>query len=701
MIIYAPQIDNTVPAFTNQTIKIKFKHNIGVGSDEVKSMKLQIKTMNSLKSYNNVLTADSVDLHAGIAEFKFPTDLNGFFKPKNYYKFQIAYSDDDGSDLAWSAAAVGRYIENAPVININNWITPNTTHKDNFKYQGNYTHSFEQLYKYRYTFIHSRTDTIQTSGWIQEQTIKEIFNVKHRTTGTEVDMLKLEIITVNGYEQTLNYHIVERDTLASSDNDFPFSLEAKTDSELGLITLSLKPNQGGHIPPGNYELVRSSDGINWEVLTTVGIEVDAENQYKDTLIIYYDNTIMQDEYYTYRLYRYSINDDNEIYYSKTYLETIGYCDFEDAFLTDGVKILPIKFNPKISSFKNTILESKQDTIGGKYPIFFRNGDVKYKEIPISGLISYQMDAREKFMTDEELGLEKNLGLNESTRSAVAIQRERSTQLTGSNIAAERRFKLAVLDWLNNGQPKYFRSPTEGNYVLRLLNISLSPNDTLGRMLHTFSATGYECAENTIEKLQELGLSTRMRNKSLGTTLTEKQVQLGPNGTMVVSGGTYTNIKYEANNVDLNKNILKLDDQPFRIYTNSYEVPSNMSFHKIEATAGKDGATISYTPMAQITYDGPISGYENEVDLEKKIVIDAGNLDLKDGQKLLTLLLTNNSETYTHTVTIDDVNIILPPKHQRFFGEEVIGDKRTVQTDSDDIQIDYCYYAPLSSEEVTE
>ena len=58
------------------------------------------------------------------------------------------------------------------------------------------------------------------------------------------------------------------------------------------------------------------------------------------------------------------------------------------FLSDGKKQLKIKYNPKVSSFKDTILEQKTDTIGGKYPFFFKNNQVRYKEIPISGLISY-------------------------------------------------------------------------------------------------------------------------------------------------------------------------------------------------------------------------------------------------------------------------------------------------------------------------
>lgn len=78
-------------------------------------------------------------------------------------------------------------------------------------------------------------------------------------------------------------------------------------------------------------------------------------------------------------------------------------------------------------------------------------------------------------------------------------------MIGENIASEREFKLEVLEWLNNGQPKLFRSPSEGNYIVRLLNVSLAPNDTVGRMLHTFTATAYEIAEHNYANLSKYGL----------------------------------------------------------------------------------------------------------------------------------------------------------------------------------------------------
>jgi hypothetical protein len=46
--------------------------------------------------------------------------------------------------------------------------------------------------------------------------------------------------------------------------------------------------------------------------------------------------------------------------------------------------------------------------------------------------------------------------------------------TTENIAQERIFKMDVLQWLNDGKPKLFRSPTEGNFIIRLIKISLKP-----------------------------------------------------------------------------------------------------------------------------------------------------------------------------------------------------------------------------------
>jgi hypothetical protein len=104
-----------------------------------------------------------------------------------------------------------------------------------------------------------------------------------------------------------------------------------------------------------------------------------------------------------------------------------YADFEHIYLYDGEKQLKIKYNPKISSFKETILESKLDTIGNKYPTFFRNGRIGYKEFPISGLISYFMDENNLFTIKE--------AFNEN--NFLPSDQAHSTNLTSNNIFEER------------------------------------------------------------------------------------------------------------------------------------------------------------------------------------------------------------------------------------------------------------------------
>jgi hypothetical protein len=98
-------------------------------------------------------------------------------------------------------------------------------------------------------------------------------------------------------------------------------------------------------------------------------------------------------------YKYAVQayNSNGLYSSK--IMNVGgpiFADFEDAFLFDGERQLNIRYNPKVSSFKTTILESKMDTLGGKHPFIFRNGNVRYQEFPISGLISMLSDPNDLF-----------------------------------------------------------------------------------------------------------------------------------------------------------------------------------------------------------------------------------------------------------------------------------------------------------------
>lgn len=253
--------------------------------------------------------------------------------------------------------------------------------------------------------------------------------------------------------------------------------------------------------------------------------------------------------------------------NNVYKEIAIVADFEDMFLYDGKRQLKVRFNPKVASFKNSIPEQKIETIGSKYPFIFRNGHVNYKEFPIAGLISYSMDDAMLFLNSTELEEAKILeptyvrsksGYLELTKNPVTDYKKSIHQdmhkvvedgaqpmifnirplwhsgaekvyddknikgeitginrrivrqdknLTTENMMGERYFKLKVLDWLTNGEVKLFRSPGEGNYLVRVLNVSMTPNDTVGRMLHSFTGTCYEIDDLTYNNLIYYGIVT--------------------------------------------------------------------------------------------------------------------------------------------------------------------------------------------------
>ena len=131
----------------------------------------------------------------------------------------------------------------------------------------------------------------------------------------------------------------------------------------GYIEISLTPAESGQLVRGNFVLERTNDNLQWNELTKFALT----NISDLSLFTWKDWSIEQGIEYTYAIRQYSGN-----IYSERKLSNTITAEFEHMFLSDGEKQLKIKYNPKVSSFKDTILEQKTDTIGGKYPFFFKN-----------------------------------------------------------------------------------------------------------------------------------------------------------------------------------------------------------------------------------------------------------------------------------------------------------------------------------------
>lgn len=154
----------------------------------------------------------------------------------------------------------------------------------------------------------------------------------------------------------------------------------------------------------------------------------------------------------------------------------------DAFLFDKESNLRVHYDPDVTSFKIIVDDVITKTLGSRYPFARRNGDTYYRQFNIGGLISLEGEQGSFSRIELEPIPLWNTGIPSSFTSADEY---------GKMIIKERAYRDLVLNFLYDGKVKLFKSNTEGLIPVRLTNISLTPNKTLGRNIWTFSAQATE------------------------------------------------------------------------------------------------------------------------------------------------------------------------------------------------------------------
>lgn len=479
--LYPPYLEESIIAQSGPILQIPFQLNYATNINSITSIVARIKTV-STNTWMGTIESNiyyNTNDKTYCVEFHDFLDLN--LKIGQYYKIQLAFKNSEGIGF-FSSVAIFKYTS-IPVLEIQEL--------DNlYKYIGIYKQTnvdqdaSEKVYSYKFD-IYQNNILIATSGTLIHNNTKDdaidesydIWIVNQQMNNSDNYKLYYSITTINGLTATKEYTIVNKEN--TGEDLSAYELIAENNFENGFINIILY-NKNMNIENGKYIIMRASSIDNFNMWYKIK-ELNISNLNSNNINIFQDFTVEQGIYYKYAIQKI----DSQGKSQKLITQNAIFCDFEDMFLYDGERLLKIKYNPRVSSFKTVLSESKINTIGDKFPFVFKNGNINYKEFSISGLISYLID-------DEELFLKQNRENN-------------STNLDSINITYERLFKMEVLEWLNNGNIKLFRSPTEGNFIIRLLNVSLQPNDTLGRMLHTFNSTAIEMADFTIDNLLNLNL----------------------------------------------------------------------------------------------------------------------------------------------------------------------------------------------------
>ena len=340
--------------------------------------------------------------------------------------------------------------------------------------------------------------------------------------------VKLETLE-QGQQYTISIKYTTRN-LYSAEEEFYFNvstnqvrptttLNISPDVDNGAVKIRLKYEYDGDdtsLFTENCVVLRTdslSNYQNWEEILLIPVErstAQTENVYE-----FLDKTIESSVWYKYDLqYAESPNDRQGTLQDPP--EKI-IVPFDDVFLTTNLKQLKISLNNEISSFKYNIQETRTDTLGSKFPWIRRNAHTYYRSFGLTGTISFlgnnEKVLKAKALNNDEITME-NYGLEEINKTGLfetedSLLHQDYTEYNINNginyfdnVYLERRFREAVIEFLYNTDVKLYRSSTEGNILVRLMNVSLTPKRELGNFIYDFSCEAIEIDDCTIDNFNK-------------------------------------------------------------------------------------------------------------------------------------------------------------------------------------------------------
>ena len=351
---------------------------------------------------------------------------------------------------------------------------------------------------------------------------------------------------------------------------------------------------------GTYYLIRASEKTNftvWEDLAR--FDWYAEDAFDDKLtLLYEDFTVESGVKYKYAFQKENLAGMRSApkYEMSDFNGAPAHCsNFEHCFIYSNGVQLKLNLDVKIQQFKRTHLFQKQDSLNSQYPIILRNGLANYAEFSLGGKITLHSDYDGSFFLKEDsidkdsqqpfkggyyyngdLVISSDKYLDNYSR--IISNDYYVTQPNGefskfncnhtaNNVYMERIYRTYVEEFLNNGEYKLYKSPTEGNAIITLVNVSLVPNQQLGRLISDFNSTAYEVADNTLTniKLYNINpLTVRTNNMILEQGMLNDKYSTVVGQVRGAFDGKYMKVLKISS--DLYKELLALNMTPYLYFT---------------------------------------------------------------------------------------------------------------------------------------
>ena len=362
-----------------------------------------------------------------------------------------------------------------------------------------------KIYDYPKT---ASSQPLDDSGYIYNTAVDiNEFNYVFKNNGDAGDkfIVELEYNTINDFNEilTITYNLSRvvldpiQAVVVSLDNDEHGILTNLTslgeENDEGRIALKIyTPNDGNFT--GTLCVRRTSSRTGFSVWEDVKI-INVENQSINSLNMWYDYTIESGIWYKYGVQAINRNDER----SRLNISDPVMRNFNYAYLLgENNQQLKLMFDNEMGNFTRQVSDSLTETLGGKYPVFSRNAALDYKQFPVNGLISFYMD-------DVNTFTEKKIVYNGTDIAALYENYNLENEIGHYDYIYEREFRKLVSDFLHDGKPKLFKSTTEGNIIVRLMNIDMTPMQEASRIVYSFSSTANEIAEDNVDNYKKYNL----------------------------------------------------------------------------------------------------------------------------------------------------------------------------------------------------
>lgn len=347
------------------------------------------------------------------------------------------------------------------------------------------------------------------------------YRIRYNLEDSQKYLLKIQLQSNNLYSWTQEYpfqlNLIQYTTLSQNS----FTIAATADKQAGWIKLNITSAETMSNLGANFIVRRSSSKDGFRTWEDVHIFLTQVNEKVNEL--WFDRTVQSGVWY-----RYGLQQRNGEGFRSNMLQMkeLIICTFDNIYLLDGDKQLKIKFNPQVNNYSHVVSESLTQTIGSQYPFVRRNGNVDYRTFSLSGTISAFMDVRENGMkaSFEDLYNWEN-GWQGASKYREYNEKNNINPYTDTNY--EKDFREQVIKFLYNNSVKLYKSATQGNILVKLMNISFTPNNTLSRHIYDFTCTAQQIDTFSIQNCDFYNI------QSIGEQTTQQQVKLVTQGQVLV------------------------------------------------------------------------------------------------------------------------------------------------------------------------